>query len=147
MDINLLLEKHDFKEGDDVTVYLRNKPSPLYDRLSLRNSPRLYNGKIDKILRIEEDKYSSYKNNVFDHFYIQFPVEIYHELLQRGHNIIYNKQRQIIGNIIRNDKENNIEKIFIQYPFVRDETEIELNNINSMLIWRAGFNIIPKNKI
>jgi hypothetical protein len=51
---------------------------------------------------------------------------------------MYNYKLEIVGNIIYNNS-NNIKKIYIQHPFTSSETEIKLENINAVLVWRDGY--------
>lgn len=121
--MNHLKESHTFKIGDPVIVYDRCEPNVKF------------NGIIHQIVYMESSKFS----DVFvDYFYIRFPTNVYDTLLKRGHNIIYRGKPEVVGDIIRNDKME-IETLYIQFPFSARQTQIELEYLHSMLIWRVGF--------
>ena len=123
----LLIEPHNFKNRDVVTIT---------DRFSNES----YHGIIDRILSLpENEKLNQY--NIVDYFYITFNINIYDILLKRGWNIIYKNQKAVLGNVIRNKTTQNIEKLYIQYNFSYDETEINIEDIDSILIWRIAYKI------
>jgi len=123
--ISLLLQRHTFRNGDNVRVNYRNKPEEKYD------------GTIYAILNNYD---SCYKMNI-DYFYISFEKKVYYKLLQRGWKVIYNGRGITLGNVDRNES-GEITKLYIQYDDLRSyETEIKLENINGILIWREGYNI------
>lgn len=123
----LLFDPHNFRNGDEVTIT---------DRFSNES----YHGTIDRILCLpENEKLKQY--NIVDYFYIRFNHNIYDILLKRGWNIIYKNQKAILGNVIRNKTTQNIEKLYIQYEYSYDETEINIQDIHSILIWRIAFKI------
>lgn len=127
MSSSLLFDRHNFRNGDEVTIT---------DRFSNES----YQGTIDRILCLpENEKLKQY--NIVDYFYIRFNKNIYDILLKRGWNIIYKNQKAVLGNIIRNIITQNIEKLYIQYSYSYVETEINLEDINSILIWRINYKI------
>lgn len=124
--MNFLHEKHNLRTGDEVIVYRREYPDEIFE------------GKIYKI------EFKKINDNYVNHFYIEFPLEIYHELLKRGSNIYYDNSLQTVGTIIRNKTTDKIEKIHTQHMFQEYEPEIDLQRVNAMLIWRIAYNIIKK---
>jgi len=125
MNYKLLTEKHNLEIGDTVTAYQRN------DRTFS------YTGKVNRIIN------KKLNDSIFiDYIYIKFSQNVYNHLLRRGSNVYYNGQNRIIGEIVRNSETNDIEKIYIQYHLQPEETEIDLININSMLIWRVAYEIV-----
>ena len=123
--ISLLLQRHTFRNGDNVRVNYRNKPEEKYD------------GTIYAILNNYD---SCYKMNI-DYFYISFEKKVYYNLLQRGWKVVYNGRCITLGNVDRNES-GEITKLYIQYDDLRSyETEIKLENINGILIWREGYKI------
>jgi len=123
--ISLLLQRHSFRNGDKVRVNYRNKPDEKYD------------GTIYAIINNYD---SCYKMNI-DYFYITFEKKVYDKILQTGWKIIHNGMENTLGNIERN-KVGEITKIYIQYDYLRSyETEIKIENIHGILIWRDGYNI------
>lgn len=129
-DKRLIVEPHSFHPGDYVYVCKRNDPE------------KKYNGKIYSIVNKLENKYT--KNSPYvDHFYIAFDRCVYDSLLQRGWSIIYNRKEEILGDIERN-RQGEIININIQseFDFV-PETEIDIEKINAILIWRVAHMIEP----
>jgi hypothetical protein len=127
MNLTLLQEGHNFKDGNNVAVYERYSPDE-----------KMY-GTIYKIINLPANKdIKEYANVYIDYFYVKFSKEVYNKILTRGSKIIYNHKPEVVGNIVR-DNTNAIQKIYIQYPFVNNETKIELENINSMLVWREAY--------
>uniref|UniRef100_A0A6C0DQA1 Uncharacterized protein n=1 Tax=viral metagenome TaxID=1070528 RepID=A0A6C0DQA1_9ZZZZ len=121
-----ITKPHLFNQDNQVTVYERNNPDD-----------KFY-GRIYRIVNIKTNAYVKSSPYV-DHFYISFDQSVYHSILKRGWNVIYNGRVAIIGNIIRND-DDKITELFIQYnsnPYV--EMPIHLEYINAILIWRDGF--------
>lgn len=80
-----------------------------------------------------------YKDIMVDHFYIQFNKEIYHLLLKRGLDVIYQHQPVVLGDVKR-DKSGKIVQLFTQKMF-SPETEIHLDDINAILCWRVAYDI------
>ena len=126
--MNFLHEKHNLSVGDIVTVYRRDNPDETFE------------GEIYKILY----KKIEHQTDYIDHIYIEFPIETYHNLLKRGSNVYYNNSPEIIGDVIRNKITDKIEKLHAQYLFRDTEDEINIEKINSMLIWRIAYNIVKK---
>lgn len=129
MSLRLLTEPHDFSYGDTVTVYERT------------NRTFSYTGTISHIVKKkinEGDPASCYIDNI----YVKFSTNVYNHLLKRGSKIYYNGHPQIIGDMIRDDKTNDIEHIFLQNFTQYKGQEIKLENINSMLIWRIAYEIV-----
>ena len=125
-----LQEPHNIKPGNNVVIFERNNPL------------NIYHGSVTHILNLPINKYIKPLNQIYvDYFYVKFNIEVYNKLLKRGLNIIYNNKPEILGNIIYNDKTQQIQKIYIQHDAWSDETEIKLENINSMLIWRVAYKI------
>jgi hypothetical protein len=123
--ISLLLQRHSFLNGDKVQVTYRNKPEEKY---------------YGTIYAVINNYDSCYKMNI-DYFYISFEKKVYDKLLQRGWKVIQNGKGDTLGNIERNEL-GEITKIYIQYGYLGSyETEIKLENINGILIWREGYNI------
>jgi hypothetical protein len=130
MDLNLLKQPHSFRTGDSVVITERNY------------SDKSYSGTIERILSGPINKYYT-KQIYVDHFYIKFDESIYHEILKRGWNIIYKDTEAVLGNIVYAPNTKKIEKIYIQYDFIIEETEINLSDIDAILIWRVGYDIQP----
>jgi hypothetical protein len=126
----LLTEPHNFKKGDVVIVVERNHPKISYE------------GKIYSIINKPENEFIKPTPYV-DYFYIQFPDSVYHELLQRGFEILYRNRPVIIGTIHRNPTANYIEKLYTQEKYCKVEVEIDIKDINAILVWRIAFDIQP----
>jgi len=131
-----LTEKHDLKKGDKVLVRDRNYPK------------KIYKGVIHDILRKPENIYTKQFKFV-DYFYIQFPEETYHQLIERGWDIIYKGESIITGDVNKDPVTRQITKIYQQYPSpsCRNETEINLHSINAILVWRIAFDIQRNSEI
>ena len=128
MNFQLLQESHNFRIGDEVIIRHRDSVDG-----------EQYSGKIFHILELSPNKHlPQYQYITVPHFYISFPKEIYSIILKRGWNIIYNNKITIVGNITKNSS-NFIDKIYIQHDTVSFETEIDLDKINGILIWREGW--------
>ena len=128
-----LQEPHDFKVGDDVIVKRRDQATE-------------YHGKIYRIENLPINRSQPYPTT--DHFYIQFPLELYPELLQRGSPIIYKNRPETVGAIIYRgtlDPPKTFANIYIQYYYTAQEAEIDPQYINAALIWRIGYSIEHKN--
>ena len=126
--LELLLEPHYMKDGDNVIFT---------DRVTNLS----YCGRIYRIVNLPEVQGG---NLNVDYFYITIDENLLHELLLRGSEVIVNSQRQTIGNVEK-DNHGNIKKLCIQFkgPFAREEKEILLKDINSILVWRIAYNIQP----
>jgi hypothetical protein len=131
MTFNLLTEKHNLSYGDTITVYERNDNDRKFS----------YTGTVSHIInkRLNEQDPNSY---YVDYIYITFSTNVYNHLLKTGSAIYYKGKPHIVGEVIRNDKTNDIEKLFIQYRGRPEENEIELKDVNSMLIWRVAYEIV-----
>jgi len=128
--MEFLYEKHNMLVGDKVIVYRRDSPDETFE---------------GEIYKIEYKKMDGNNNSDYiHHFYIEFPLEIYDKLLKRGSKVYYKHCHEIIGDVFRNKTTEKIEKIFIQYLFQTYEPEIDMKYVNSMLIWRAAYNIVKK---
>jgi len=139
---NLLTEIHDLSYGDTVTVYERNdKP--------YTNKTFSYTGTVDRIIFKKMNERDPISPRI-DHIYVKFSKNVYNHLLKRGSKVFCKGKPRIIGNIIRNYKKDadgnvidyDIRQIFIQYNYNEEETEIDLGDINSMLIWRVAYEIV-----
>ena len=153
MTFNLLTEKHNLSYGDTITVYERkllqltlpefpHSPAPSATARSNDIDRKFsYTGTVSHIIN---KKLNDYDPNSYyvDHIYITFSTNVYNHLLKTGSAIYYKGKPHIVGEIIRNDNTNDIEKMFIQYRGRPEETEIELKDINSMLIWRVAYEIV-----
>lgn len=132
--LKLLCETHNFNHGDKVKVYKRMNPDSSYDGViySIQNKPMQLHLKIG--------------NPCVDYFYVKFDKDVYSSLLTRGWNIIYQRRESILGNVEKNDR-GEITRIFIQpdfiqqYESVHNETEIDFDKIDAILIWRVAFRI------
>ena len=131
MTFNLLTEKHNLSYGDTVTVYERNDINRTYS----------YTGTVSKIIN-KPVNCGDPRSYYIDYIYIAFSTNVYNHLLRRGSNVYYKGKPCIIGDITTNEKTHDIENIFIQYSGRPEETEIELKDINSMLIWRVAYEIV-----
>ena len=132
MSSGYLYERHNFKEGGKVVVFERDNPDAKY------------NGEIYRIVFKPEN--SHIKNSpCVDHFYIKFSKKINNILLSRGWNVICNHRPAVLGNVLRDGGV--IQKIFTQetYPMYSRETEISLEDINAILVWRIAFEIQHEN--
>jgi hypothetical protein len=127
-DIDYLRENHNICVGDDVIVRERGFPYTQYSG----SVYRIVNKPLNEHIRDQ-------RNIMVDYFYIQFSKEIYHLLLKRGLDIIYQHQHVVLGNVIR-DNFGKITQLFTQKMF-SPETEIHLDQINSMLCWRIAYDI------
>jgi hypothetical protein len=127
MKLQLLQEPHKFKVGDNVIVKERNF-----------TDNEQYSGKIVQILELSPNEhFKEYKYITVPYFYVKFPKEIYSIILKRGWNILYKNKIEIVGDINKNSS-NFINKIYIQRAF-SPESEIDLEYINGILIWREGW--------
>uniref|UniRef100_A0A6C0HZ44 Uncharacterized protein n=1 Tax=viral metagenome TaxID=1070528 RepID=A0A6C0HZ44_9ZZZZ len=118
-----------FKIGSRVIVYERNYPDVKYE------------GEIYQILNKKLDEYDP-NTQLAEYFFISFSVDIYDKLLSQRYPIYYNNIQKIVSNIVRNEKTNKIEQIFVQYPFIDyEEEEIQLNKINAILISTTKWNL------
>lgn len=128
MNLQLLQEDHNFRSGDNVIVVEREYPYNSYE------------GVIDTIIHLPADKVY-YKDIYVPYFYIRFSNDIYAKILKRGWEILYQRKQKVVGNIILSPENNMIEKIYEQREFSSAEYEIKLEYINSILIWRIGYEI------
>jgi hypothetical protein len=132
MDLKLLSAPHKLREGDAVVI------------TDMKNNRRTFNGTIYRIINAPVNKYLAPYNSIFvDQFYIKFKNEDYPELLSRGLDIIYNHRPAILGNVVRTNNSQNITAVYSQNssPGYYSETQIDVNNINAILVWRCGFEI------
>ena len=125
--IKLLVERHQFREGNLVSVYSRNAPD------------KIYHGTIVRIINKRENSYDKFSPYV-DHFYISFDKSVYDTLLQPASKVIYNGSEITLGDIERNAA-GKITKVFRQYDFATFETDIDIDKIDALLIWRVKFAI------
>lgn len=128
MDIKLLSQNHNIRVGDHVIVKERAFPHTQYGG----SVYRIVNKSMNEHIR-------DYKDIMVDHFYIQFNKEIYHLLLKRGLDVIYQHQPVVLGDVKR-DKSGKIVQLFTQKMFL-PETEIHLDDINAILCWRVAYDI------
>lgn len=126
----LLIEPHNLKNGDRVLVRNRFRPGLAYE------------GSIFKIVNKVENEYTE-PSRWIDYFYVTFPEPIYHELLQRGWEIIYKNRVVYVGTIQRNPATNHIEKLYSQEKYSTVECEIEMKNMNAILMGRIAYDIRP----
>lgn len=125
-DIHLVQQPHPFRPGKKVTVY---------DRIS----PEIkYHGRIFSIINKPINKYGV--SPCVDHFYISFDRTTYNKILKRGWEIIYQNRKEILGDIERNNL-GEIVQLSVQYDFITDESPIDIEKIDAILIWRVGFMI------
>jgi hypothetical protein len=136
MDLKLLREPHNFRKGDSVVVRERAYPN------------NTYRGIIYNIVSLPLNKHSKGFGYVeVDHFYIKFDEEVYHQILRRGWDICYKDYPAILGEVVFSEKNNKIEKIYMQKTFVEEEFEINISDIRAILIWRVGFEILSGIKL
>jgi len=127
-----IFEPHSFKIGSHVCVYERDNPNIKYE------------GEVYQILNKKLNEYDP-QSELAQYFFISFSTEIYEKILLRGFPIYYKNSQKVVGDIVRNTNTNKIEQIFVQYPFIDyEEEEIQLDKINSILIWRVRWNIVPQ---
>jgi hypothetical protein len=132
MDLKLLREPHKFQNGDPVVVRER------------RFSNKSYCGTIYNIVSQPLNKHAKEKNYIeVDYFYIKFDEDVYHQILRRGWEVYYKNYFAILGDVVYCDKIGKIEKLYTQQTFGMGETEINISDINAILIWRVGFEILP----
>ena len=121
-----LLQRHQFRNGNLVSVYSRNTPE------------KVYHGTIYNIIKKPENNYDKW-SPIVDYFYISFDKSVYDSILQRAWKVIYNGNEITLGDIERN-RSGKITKVFRQYDFTCSfENEIEIDKIDAILIWRVGF--------
>ena len=126
----LLAEPHTFNVGDNVLITNR------YD------NKYCYEGTIYSIAGLPINKFIKPLDITYtDYFFIKFPMKSYHQIIERGWEIIYNYKRETVGDVIRNN--GHIDKMFISSG-LGIETEIDIHNINAILIWRVGYTITPR---
>lgn len=128
MNLQLLQEDHNFRSGDNVIVIEREYPYNSYE------------GVIDTIIYLPANKVY-YKDVYVPYFYIRFSDIIYSKILKRGWEILYQGKQKVVGNIILSPENNMIKKIYEQRESSSVEYEIKLEYINSILIWRIGYEI------
>ena len=131
MDLKLLSAPHNLREGNTVIVTDKNN----------KNS---FKGIIYRIVNAPVNKYLAPYDCIYvDHFYIKFTNENYNKLLCRGLDIIYNHNPAILGNVIRNNNSQIITELYTQNsnPGYYNETKIDVDDINAILIWRVAFDI------
>jgi hypothetical protein len=126
--MDYLRENHKIRVGDDVIVREREFPHSQYSG----SVYRIVNKPINEHIQ-------DHRQIMVDYFYIQFNKEIYHLLLKRGLDVIYQHQPVILGNVTRNNS-GKITQLFTQKMF-SPETEIHLDEINAMLCWRTAYDI------
>jgi hypothetical protein len=127
-----LTESHNMRQDDRVTFT---------DRFSGES----YQGTIYSIVSLQENKYYKYSQYV-DYFYIMVSQKDLHKLLERGFEVIVNHRPAVIGNIERERRTRDgevsvIKKLYIQNGAWSDETEISLDSVNAILVWRIQFDI------
>ena len=110
-----------------------------------RFSGESYQGTIYSIVSLQENKYYKYSQYV-DYFYIMVSQKDLHKLLERGFEVIVNHRPAVIGNIERERRTRDgevsvIKKLYIQNGAWSDETEISLDSVNAILVWRIQFDI------
>jgi hypothetical protein len=128
MNLQLLQEDHNFRTGNNVIVVEREYPYNSYE------------GVIDTIIHLPADK-GFYKDVYDPYFYIKFSDIIYSKILKRGWEILYQGKQKVVGTIILSPENNMIEKIYEQRESSSTEYEINKDYINSILIWRIGYEI------
>jgi hypothetical protein len=126
--MDYLRENHKIRVGDDVIVREREFPHTQYSGSVYRIVNKPLNEHIQDHCHI-----------MVDYFYIQFTKEIYHLLLNRGLDVIYQHQPVVLGDVNRNNS-GKITQLFTQKMF-SPETEIHLDEINAMLCWRIAYDI------
>jgi hypothetical protein len=132
MDLTLLTAPHTFKEGNVVLVT---------DKINKNDS---FNGVIYRIINAPANKHLAPYNSIYvDHFYIKFSNEDYNKLLSRGLDIIHNHKPEILGKVVKSHGSCNITEVYTQTfsPGYYNETKIDINDINAILVWRTGFDI------
>jgi hypothetical protein len=72
-----------------------------------------------------------------------FSNEDYNKLLSRGLDIIHNHKPEILGKVVKSHGSCNITEVYTQTfsPGYYNETKIDINDINAILVWRTGFDI------
>jgi len=125
--IDYLQEQHNIQVGDDVIVRDRQSNQQFHGSVY-----RIVNQPMNQHIRDQ-------KQILVDYFYIQFTNDIYHLLLKRGLDVIYQHQPVVLGNVTRNNSRKIIQ-LFTQKRFC-GETEIHLDGINAMLCWRIAYDI------
>lgn len=124
----VLAEPHSFNLGDNVVITHR------YDNKDC------YEGTIYNILNLPINKFIKPLDiTLTDYFFIRLSMKSYHQIIQRGWEIIYNYKRETVGDVIRNNN-GHIDKLFINSG-LGVESEIDIHNINAILIWRLGYTI------
>lgn len=126
--MDYLRENHKIRVGDDVIVREREFPHSQYSG----SVYRIVNKPINENIRDQS-------HVMVDYFYIQFTKDIYHLLLKRGLDVIYQHQPVILGNVNRNNS-GKITQLFTQKMF-SPENEIHLDQINAILCWRIAYDI------
>ena len=131
MDLKLLSAPHKLREGNAVIV-------------TDKNNNNSFKGVIYRIVNAPVNKHLAPYDSIYvDHFYIKFANENYNKLLCRGLDIIYNHSPAILGNVVRNNNSQIITELYTQNssPGYYNETKIDINFINAILIWRVAFDI------
>lgn len=131
--MNLLRESHDFRNNDNVFVYLRNTPHTIYQ------------GRIYSILKKPFQRGVS-NSPLIDYFYISFRPEIYNNILCKGMSIMYKGNERIIDHIEQmyenNEKTIKIylaSELFGEISMDFDKTCIYVKDIDAILIWRVAY--------
>jgi hypothetical protein len=125
--IDYLQEQHNIQVGDDVIVRDRQSNQQFHG-----SAYRIVNQPVNQHIQDQ-------KQILVDYFYVQFTNDIYHLLLKRGLDVIYQHQPVVLGNVTRNNS-GKIIQLFTQKRFC-GETEIHLDGINAMLCWRIAYDI------
>lgn len=118
--MNFLTETYSMRIGQKVLVSVRDSPN------------ECYYGTIFNIINRPMNR-GNPNTNFVDHFYITFTQDIYFKLLLRGSEIIYNCDLSIV---------NSMTNLTLQL-FMYNETTLNPDNINAMLVWRDAYNITP----
>uniref|UniRef100_A0A6C0B3S4 Uncharacterized protein n=1 Tax=viral metagenome TaxID=1070528 RepID=A0A6C0B3S4_9ZZZZ len=118
--MDFLTEPHSMRIGQKVLVSVRGSQNECYQ------------GTIYNIINRPMNR-GNPNTNFVDHFYITFAQNIYFKLLLRGSEIIYNRDPSIVGSMTN---------LTLQ-SFPYNETTLNPDNINAMLVWRHAYNITP----
>lgn len=133
--MNLLNEPHNFRHNDAVFVHFRKTPEVMYE------------GNIYSIIKKPLQVYPP-NSPLIDYFYIKFVSTIYDKILFHGMRILCKGYERTIASIER-DNNNKIIKIYLfnEMPLEPEVKNINIDDIDAVLIWRAAFCILPKKMI
>jgi hypothetical protein len=128
MSHNYLNENHSFRTGDDVIFSERCYPN------------REFTGRIHSIVSLPINR--GCPNGAYtDYFYISLSRNDCDTILTRGYEVIYSGNPITLGDVI---KDNSGKIITINRQYHINQSIIDIQYVNAVLIWRQGYSIRGK---